>query len=72
MKHVELNTKTVSAVLITQTLKMIYYYINVNLAMGINKKSLMKNQTSNLLLHKNFLIMIVKVCTHMNTWMRKI
>ena len=43
MKHVELNTKTVSVVLITQTLKMIYYYTNVYLAMGINKKSLMKN-----------------------------
>ena len=40
--RVELNTKIVSAVLNTQTLKMILYYVNVYVAIGITQKGLMK------------------------------
>lgn len=37
VKHLELNTKNVSAELNTQTLAMSYYYANVSIAIGITK-----------------------------------
>ena len=42
VKHQELNTKIMIAVLNTQTLKIILYYTNVYVAVGITKKILMK------------------------------
>ena len=42
VKCVKLNTKIMSAVLNTQMLKMILYYTDVYVAIGIIKKSLMK------------------------------
>ena len=43
VKSMELNYKIVSAVLNTQTLKMIKHYTNVYLPVRITNKSLMRN-----------------------------
>ena len=54
----ELKTKIVSAVLYTQMLKMIYYYANFYVAIGITERSSMKVQGKDLLIHAHFLTMI--------------
>ena len=53
----ELKTKIV-AVLYTQMLKMIYYYANFYVAIGITERSSMKVQGKDLLIHAHFLTMI--------------